>query len=221
LIVQLEESLALEIAQVIRRQVSESRDQLLRDMKDAMMTVLPAAIAEELRRSPIKGDQGEPGPQGSPGPQGEPGIAGKDGEPGRDGRDGLPGRDGKDGIDGKEGSPGKDGMDGVGWENMISEVSEDGREIIERYIQDNQIRYEFRRHRPTFRGAWKHDESYLVDDTVVSGNCLWIARTNEPKGRPGDHEKAWQLVARKGRDGKDGERGPPGPPGPPGKDAIV
>jgi hypothetical protein len=165
---------------------------------------------------------GPSGPQGPPGPQGEAGIAGKDGEAGRDGRDGLPGRDGKDGIDGKEGpagKDGKDGIDGVSHDNMISEVSEDGREIIERYIKDNEVRYEFRRHRPTFRGAWKHDETYLVDDTVVSGNCLWIARINEPKIKPGDSEKAWQLVARKGRDGKDGERGPPGPAGPPGKDA--
>jgi hypothetical protein len=220
LIVQLEESLAREIAQVIRRQVSESRDQLLRDMKDVLLAVLPAAIAEELRRSPIKGDQGEPGPQGSPGPQGEPGIAGKDGEAGRDGRDGTPGRDGKDGLNGKEGMPGKDGLDGVSWDNMISEMSEDGRSIIDKYIKDNVVKYEFRRPRAIHRGPWKHDETYVVGDTVRCYGSLWMAMVNDPKTKPDNkNEKEWDLVVRRGLDGKNGERGPPGPPGPPGKDA--
>jgi collagen type III alpha len=163
---------------------------------------------------------GPPGPQGSPGPQGEAGAPGKDGEPGRDGRDGQPGRDGKDGIDGKEGSPGKDGMDGINFDDVKFEMSEDGRSIIERYFKGNELRCEF--HRPAggrFRGTWKHDQTYMVGDTVQSGGSLWISLVDNPKKRAGDDEKSWALIVRKARDGKDGERGPPGPPGPSGKDA--
>jgi integrin beta 3 len=202
--------------------VKAAQEPLLQRIASVEFKLEEAKFKLEEANAFIRTFQHVPGPPGPPGPAGEPGKDGSPGEPGRDGRDGQPGRDGKDGVDGKEGPSGrngKDGIDGVGYENMTSEVSEDGREIIDRYIKDNVIRYEFRRHRATCRGTWRHDETYLVDDTAISNNCLWVARVNNPKGKPGDNEKSWQLVARKGRDGKDGERGPPGPQGPPGKDA--
>ena len=171
----------------------------------------------------VPGPAGPVGPMGETGAPGINGMDGKDGEPGRDGRDGLPGRDGKDGkdgLDGKEGSPGKDGTEGVNFDDVRFEISEDGRSITERYFKDNKLRYEFSRPaRRGYRGYWKHDEAYLVDDTVMYGGCMWICLT-DTKAKPGSKNDAtWQMMVRKGLDGKDGERGPPGPAGPPGKNA--
>jgi hypothetical protein len=90
------------------------------------------------------------------------------------------------GRDGDPGLPGMDGKDGAGPS------------------------------RGRYRGPWKHDEDYHLDDMVSSGGSGWVCMVEDAKDRPGD-SKQWQLFVKKGNHGKDGERGPPGPIGPTGR----
>lgn len=194
----IEETLAQEIAQVIRRQMNESREQLFVELKAVMLTVLPAAIVEELKRLPTpepgpRGPPGIPGDRGPPGPPGMPGRDGLAGVPGRDGKDGAPGLAGRDGLDGKDGAPGRDGKDGAGPS------------------------------RGRHRGPWKHDGDYVLDDMVSMNGSGYVAIGEKPDTKPGTPAgaKDWQLFVKRGNDGRDGDRGPPGPPGPIGKDGAV
>jgi hypothetical protein len=99
---------------------------------------------------------------------------------------GLKGEIGPPGLPGPPGPPGHDGKDGAGPS------------------------------RGRYRGPWKHDDDFHLDDMVSCGGAGWICMVEGAKDKPGD-SKQWQLFVRKGRDGKDGERGPPGPIGPTGK----
>ena len=111
---------------------------------------------------------------------------GANGKDGRDGKDGAPGNNGEKGEPGPQGLPGLDGKDGAGPS------------------------------RGRYRGPWKHDEEFHLDDMVSSGGSGWVCMVEGAKDRPGD-SKQWQLFVKKGNHGKDGERGPPGPQGPIGK----
>ena len=182
---QLENSLAKELAGIIREQFA-SRDEQIKSLETRL------AIIEA--RAPEKGERGEKGEKGD---RGDVGLRGETGIPGRDGKDGKDGQCGPIGPQGDAGPPGlngKDGRDGIDGKDGAGPS------------------------RGRHRGPWKHDENYHLDDSVSSGNGIWIALVENAKGRPGD-SKEWQLAVRAGRNGKDGERGPPGPPGPPGKDS--
>jgi integrin beta 3 len=145
-------------------------------------------IAALEARKPEKGDPGEKGEKGDPGSS-IIGVQGPRGNPGPDGRDGKDGKDGAPGNNGEKGEPGPQGppgMDGAGPS------------------------------RGRYRGPWKHDEEYCLDDMVSRDSSGWVCTVEATKRKPGD-SKDWQLFVRKGRDGKDGERGPPGPQGPTGR----
>jgi hypothetical protein len=140
-------------------------------------------------RTPEKGATGEQGPRGEKGERGDVGLRGESGIPGKDGRDGkdgAPGNNGEKGDPGPQGLPGLDGKDGAGPS------------------------------RGRYRGPWKHDEDYHIDDMVSCGGNGWVCMLEGAKNKPGD-SKQWELFVRKGSHGKDGERGPPGPQGPMGK----
>jgi hypothetical protein len=117
---------------------------------------------------------------------GKDGLAGKDGIDGKDGKDGAPGNNGEKGEPGPQGLPGLDGKDGAGPS------------------------------RGRYRGPWKHDEDYHLDDMVSCGGNGWVCMVEGAKNKPGD-SKQWELFVRKGSHGKDGERGPAGPQGPIGR----
>ena len=52
-----------------------------------------------------------------------------------------------------------------------------------------------------YRGVFKAEETYERGDSVTWGGSLW--HCNEPDGsKPGEGNKSWQLVAKRGRDGK-------------------
>jgi hypothetical protein len=70
--------------------------------------------------------------------------------------------------------------------------------------------------RGRYRGPWKHDADYHIDDMVSCGGNGWVCMVEGAKSKPGD-TKQWELFVRKGSHGKDGDRGPPGPQGPTGK----
>lgn len=131
---------------------------------------------------------------------------GKDGEPGPMGPPGQPGADGKDGA------PGAKGEDGLGYDDLEEEISDDGRLIIRRYKR-GALTKEFRHRVPTpiYRGVYKEGE-YDRGDQVTWAGSIWtcMAPTNT---KPGDGNKSWQLSCKRGRDGKDGEKGEKGDPG--------
>jgi hypothetical protein len=148
-------------------------------------------IAALEARKPEKGEIGLQGPRGEKGDRGDIGLRGEVGIPGKDGKDGKDGRDGlsihgEKGEPGPPGPPGQDGKDGVGPS------------------------------RGRYRGPWKHDDDFHLDDMVSCGGNGWVCMIEGAKDKPGD-SKQWQLFVRKGSNGKDGERGPPGPIGPTGK----
>ena len=204
---QLEESIAKELAGIVNAQVARCLDEMRK-----MIAEIPRPEKGE------KGERGERGENGERGDKGEIGIAGRDGLAGLPGRDGKDGRDGIDGKDGAPGLAGKDGADGLGFDDMTLTLSDDGCSVIERYARGNVVKELKRRVRGHYCGPWKEDGEYFFEDTVSSGGSGWVAVVATPKGRPGDC-RDWQLFVKKGRDGKDGERGPPGPQGPAGKDA--
>jgi integrin beta 3 len=209
LAVQLEESVAKELASIVNERLAKCFDEV---------AGLKSRLGVLELRQPERGEKGERGlngDKGERGDKGETGIIGRDGLPGLPGRDG---KDGRDGMDGKDGAAGKDGADGLGFDDVTFELVDNGTSVIERYAKGNVVKTLKRRIRSRHHGPWKHDGEYFFEDSVTSGGSSWMAMVDAPKCKPGEG-KDWLLWVRKGRDGKDGERGPPGPVGPPGKDA--
>jgi hypothetical protein len=141
------------------------------------------------RPYPQKGDRGEPGQRGEKGDRGDIGLRGESGTPGKDGRDG---KDGVAGLNGEKGAPGPQGLPGLNGKDGAGPS------------------------RGRYRGPWKHDDEFHLDDMVSCGGSGWVCMVEGAKDKPGD-SKQWQLFVRKGSHGKDGERGPPGPIGPTGR----
>ncbi len=181
---QLEETIAKELAIIIKEQVAQCLDQV---------KAIDARLAMVETREPEKGERGERGEKGERGDvglRGEIGIPGPRGEPGPVGPKGDRGEigpQGEIGPPGEQGPVGETGKDGAGPS------------------------------RGRHQGPWKHNQRYHLDDSATSGGSSWIAKVENPQGKPGDTTD-WELFAKKGRDGKDGERGPQGPTGPAGKD---
>jgi integrin beta 3 len=194
---QLEDWLGYEIADIIKAQVAPCRQELETLRRDYAAVVLRLA---ELESRPAP-ERGEAGPQGPPGPPGAAGAKGEPGEPGERGPRGEPGDRGDIGLRGEKGEPGPIGPQGLAGMNGMD--GKDGAGPS----------------RGRFRGAWKHDEKYLQDDTVQRGGSIWWAKVDDPKGQPSDGMSSdWILAVRKGRDGKDGEKGERGPSGRDGRD---
>jgi integrin beta 3 len=208
--VQLEESVAKELASIVNERLAKCFDEV---------AGLKSRIGVLELRQPERGEKGERGSNGEKGERGDkgdPGVIGRDGLPGLPGRDGKDGRDGV-GVDGKDGTAGKDG-ENLCLDDVTFDFIDDGSTLVARFARGNVVKEAKTRIRGKHCGPWKQDSEYFRDDSVTSGGSSWFAVVDLPKCRPGEG-KDWILYARKGRDGKDGDRGPPGVQGPAGKEA--
>lgn len=76
-----------------------------------------------------------------------------------------------------------------------------------------------------YREIYRDEAAYEPGDTVTWDGSLWhcqrACKAERPNAAGADGERAWKLVAKRGRDGRDGKDGAPGPRGPdgtPGRD---
>lgn len=100
----------------------------------------------------------------------------------------------------------KDGVDGLGFDDMEVSSTEDGTVTL-RFVRGEQVR-EHALSFPVFadRGVFKDGEQYKAGHGVTFGGSFWIAKKDDPEGKPGVGE-GWRLAVKKGRDGKDGRDG--------------
>lgn len=58
------------------------------------------------------------------------------------------------------------------------------------------------------RGVYRSDGEYKAGDGVTWAGSYWIAKDDNPQGKPGEPgSNGWRLAVKKGRDGKDGKNG--------------
>jgi hypothetical protein len=105
-------------------------------------------------------------------------------------------------VVGKDAEPGRDGLDGLGFEDMIEELADDGRTIIRRYSRGDQVK-EFRHSVAVVldRGIYKAGHEYEPGDAVSFGGSLWIAQAKTSEKPAGG--EAWRLAVKKGRDARE------------------
>jgi hypothetical protein len=182
----------------------EVRDALDADRKavGVLMRQVEALQKEvnELRARELPpGPQGERGEKGEPGDAGERGAAGERGIDGRDGREGKDGKDGRDGKDGKDSDITRAEMESLTEQAVakaLGTVMFDGRVLRMGDVPLAKLAT-FQ-----FRGVWAPETQYEPGDTVAWGGQSYVCI--EPTAdKPDANEKAWKMVARKGRDGKD------------------
>lgn len=147
----------------------------------------------------------------------------KDGENGKDGTglaDALIDREGNliltmtdgrhknlgrvEGAPGKPGEPGQPGIDGVSMSHFDTEMKEDGRTIVFKFIRDDNIieMHEFSFPVMLDKGVWSEGKQYVKGDCVTWGGSLWIAQ-RDTSAKPDTPDSGWRLAVKKGRDGKD------------------
>ncbi len=107
-------------------------------------------------------------------------LRGPSGLPGVDGKDGLSGRDGRDGKDGKDGQKGRDGSPG-----------RDGKDGVG----------------INWRGYWKPEEQYYVNDAVNYQGGSYIAIKDNRRDFPNRVNNGWDLLAGAGAPGANGRDG--------------
>jgi hypothetical protein len=123
---------------------------------------------------------------------------------------GPPGKDGANGLDGKSGLDGKDGKDGFSLNNFAAEFDGD-RSLILKFsdgfiTKSHTIRLPFMRQ----EGIYIEGKSYGLGDVVTWGGSQWHCN-EDTVTKPGDGNKAWTLIVKRGRDGKDGRDAVPLP----------
>lgn len=95
------------------------------------------------------------------------------------------------------------GRDGLGFDDMEEELSDDGRLIIRRYKRGAETK-EFHHRVPAVlnQGVYSEGREYATGDQVTWGGSTWIALAPTAQ-KPGQSE-TWRLSNKRGRDGKDG-----------------
>lgn len=182
----------------------------------------------------VDGVNGSDGRDGVDGLPGAPGTDGKDGEKGMDGQAGpvvvaaikdhegeliLSLTDGTmlktgifDGRPGEKGLDGKDGRDGFGLDSFDTELKEDGRTLLLKFVSgDTTETHELCFPVVIDRGVYKAETEYAQGDGVTFGGSFWIAQ-RETSAKP-EASDDWRLAVKRGRDGKDGPQGSPGETG--------
>jgi integrin beta 3 len=155
------------------------------------------------------GERGEPGSQGSRGEKGDPGdpgLAGRDGEPGPTGERGEPGARGERGEKGEAGKDGRDGRDGKDGIASVDEV----RAVAGKAVDDRleaEVKKQLAAHFAAlpillYRGIYREGEAYLPGHTATHAGSLWHCNEST-SDKPGEGNKAWTLIVKRGRDGKD------------------
>ena len=195
------------------------------------------------------GAPGPAGHAGPPGPVGEPGPAGKDGADGRDALeldvlDGIdPARSYPRGTVAafrggviratRKTDPVGDDLRAAGWMVLMDGVADvthalqDERSLVITTTRTSGAtsRAELRAPMMIYREIFRDETAYEPGDAVTWDGSLWhcqrACKGERPNAPGADGDRAWRLVAKRGRDGRDGKDGAPGPQGregPPGRD---
>ena len=187
------------------------------------------------------GAPGPAGHAGPPGPVGEPGPAGKDGADGRDALeldvlDGIdPARSYPRGTVAafrggviratRKTDPVGDDLRAAGWMVLMDGVADvDHLQADERTLaivttrtSGATTRAELRSPTMIYREIYRDETAYEPGDTVTWDGSLWhcqrACKGERPNAPGADGDRAWRLVAKRGRDGRDGKDGAPGPQG--------
>lgn len=195
------------------------------------------------------GAPGPAGPAGPPGPAGEPGPAGNDGADGRDALE-LEVLDGIDATRSyprgtvaafrggviratRKTDPVGDDVRAAGWMVLMDGVADvthalqDERSLVITTTRTSGAtsRAELRAPMMIYREIFRDETAYEPGDAVTWDGSLWhcqrACKGERPNAPGADGDRAWRLVAKRGRDGRDGKDGAPGPQGregPPGRD---
>lgn len=115
---------------------------------------------------------------------------------GKDGRDGI---DGERGSDGLPGAPGSDGQDGVGFDDLDVVLGDDGVDLV--FTQGDRTKT-FPLPVPHYRGVHSAEESYRKGSVVTWAGSSWIAKMDNPTGKPDTENSGWSLSTKRGRDAK-------------------
>jgi len=196
--------------------------------------------------APVPGPPGERGEKGEPGPRGEPG---RDGDDGRDALE-IDIRDGIDETRSypratvaafrggviratRKTDPVGDDLRAAGWMVLMDGVADvthalqDERSLVITTTRTSGAtsRAELRAPMMIYREIFRDETAYEPGDAVTWDGSLWhcqrACKGERPNAPGADGDRAWRLVAKRGRDGRDGKDGAPGPQGregPPGRD---
>ena len=196
-----------------------------------------------------KGEPGDRGVPGERGVKGEPGPAGADGEDGRDALQ-MEIRDGIDEARSyprgtvaafrggviratRKTDPIGDDLRSAGWMVLMDGVADvthalqDERSLVITTTRTSGAtsRAELRAPMMIYREIFRDETAYEPGDAVTWDGSLWhcqrACKGERPNAPGADGDRAWRLVAKRGRDGRDGKDGAPGPQGregPPGRD---
>ena len=97
----------------------------------------------------------------------------------------------------------KDGKDGVGYDDLVETLEEDGRTILRRYMKGDQVVKEYRHKFPVIldRGVFDRAKSYEHGDAVSYEGSLWVSQVDNNSAIPGTNSQ-WRLAVKRGRDAK-------------------
>jgi hypothetical protein len=109
------------------------------------------------------------------------------------------------GADGKDGIVGKDGADGLGFDDLMAEQTDERSFTIKAQRGDRikaigTVRFPV----PIQQGVYQNGKAYEKGDLVTWDGSQWNCEAETTTDRPGEGSKAWKLVVKRGRDGKDG-----------------
>lgn len=116
-------------------------------------------------------------------------------------------------IPGPIGATGERGKDGFGFEHM--HVEHDGeRSFSFKFARGEEVKTfgPFTVPLMIYRGVFDERKSYAKDDVVTWAGALWIAKCDQPTGKP-NASPDFTLIVKKGSDGKQGQTGQIGPQG--------
>lgn len=107
-------------------------------------------------------------------------------------------------VPGPAGKDGKDGTDGLGFDDLVAEQT-DERGFTVKAIRGDRVKTIGSLRFPVQiqRGVYVEGKSYSQGDVVTWGGSQWHCDA-ETSTKPGEGSKAWTLIVKRGRDGKDG-----------------
>lgn len=106
---------------------------------------------------------------------------------------------GKAGLDGAAGRDGADGKDALGFDDMEVIVTDEGVDVV---FQRGEHRKSFQLPVPYYRGVHSAETTYRKGSVVTWAGSSWIAKTDNPEGKPDTENSGWSLSTKRGRDAK-------------------
>ena len=111
---------------------------------------------------------------------------------------------GPPGPAGKDGRDGKDGADGLGFDDLVAEQDDD-RGFTIKAARGERVKVIGTARFPNMvqRGVYVDGKEYEKGDVVTRDGSQWHANETT-SAKPGENQKAWTLIVKRGRDGRDG-----------------